>query len=217
MYRLLLIEDNTTIWQNIVTYLTHEGWQVDWWKDAITGRQFFQEHTYDLIILDIMLPGWDGMSLLKELRIKKQTPVIMTTAKGQIEDKQDAYDLGADDYLVKPFALEELVMRCKALFKRTQIQDIYHLWDMEIDVENKTVIRKWVPIHLTLKEFLILAHLLENNGHAVSRADLIEYVRGGDALYEHDAKLDVYIANLRKKLGRELIETIKGFGYRIVS
>lgn len=141
----------------------------------------------------------------------------MTTAKGQIEDKQDAYDLWADDYLVKPFALEELVMRCKALFKRTQIQDIYHLWDREIDVENKTVTRMGVPIHLTLKEFLILVHLLENNGHAVSRADLIEYVRGGDALYEHDAKLDVYIANLRKKLGKELIETIKGFGYRIVS
>ncbi len=217
MYRLLLIEDNTTIWHNIVTYLNHEGWQVDRHQDAISGRQAYNDHTYDLIILDIMLPGWDGISLLKELRTKKQTPVIMTTAKGQIEDKQDAYDLGADDYLVKPFALEELVMRCKALFKRTQIQDIFHLWDIEIDVENKTVLRKWVPIHLTLKEFLILAHLLENNGHAISRADLIEYVRGWDALYEHDAKLDVYIANLRKKIGKELIETIKGFGYRIVS
>jgi DNA-binding response OmpR family regulator len=216
MYRLLLIEDNQTIGQNIVTYLTHEWRTVDRSTDAISGRQAFEEHTYDLLILDIMLPGGDWVSLLKELRLKKQTPVIMTTAKGQIEDKQHAYELWADDYLVKPFALEELVMRCKALFKRTQVADIYHLWDIEIDLENKTVTRAGQPIHLTLKEFLILAHLIENNGHAVTRTDLIEYVWWGDAVYEHDGKLDVYIANLRKKLGRTCIETIKWFGYRIV-
>lgn len=215
MYRLLLIEDNQIIGQNIVTYLSHEWRTVDRSSDAVSGRQSFQEHTYDLIILDIMLPGGDGVSLLKELRLKKQTPVIMTTAKWQIEDKQHAYDLWADDYLVKPFALEELVMRCKALFKRTQVQDIYHLWTVEVDLENKTVTRAGESIHLTLKEFLILAQLIENNGHAVTRADLIDYVRWGDAVYEHDGKLDVYIANLRKKLGKDLIETIKGFGYRI--
>ena len=90
MYRLLLIEDNQTIGQNIVTYLSHEWRTVDRSLDAVSGRQSFQEHTYDLIILDIMLPGGDGVSLLKELRLKKQTPVIMTTAKWQIEDKQHA-------------------------------------------------------------------------------------------------------------------------------
>jgi two-component system OmpR family response regulator len=101
------------------------------------------------------------------------------------------------------------------LLKRSESRDIYQIADIQIDLENKTVVRAWEEVHLTMKEFLILTYLLESNGHAVSRSDLIEFVRWGDALYEHDSKLDVYIANLRKKLGKELIITIKGFGYKL--
>lgn len=215
MAHLLLIEDNQTIWTNIVTYLEHEGHTVDWYMDGETGRDRALHYVYDLIVLDIMLPWLDGITLLQTLRTKKQTPVIMTTAKGQIEDKQQAYDLGADDYLVKPFLLEELSLRIKALLKRSESRDIYQIADIQVDLENKTVVRAGNEIHLTMKEFLILTYLLESNGHAVSRSDLLEFVRWGDALYEHDSKLDVYIANLRKKLGKELIVTIKGFGYKL--
>ncbi len=215
MAHLLLIEDNQTIWTNIVTYLEHEGHTVDWYMDGETGRDRAVQYVYDLIILDIMLPWLDWITLLQTLRTKKQTPVIMTTAKGQIEDKQQAYDLGADDYLVKPFLLEELSLRVKALLKRSESRDIYQVADIQVDLENKTVVRAGEEVHLTMKEFLILTYLLESNGHAVSRSDLLEFVRWGDALYEHDSKLDVYIANLRKKLGKELIVTIKGFGYKL--
>ena len=196
--------------------MEHEWHTIDWYMDGELGKDRALQYVYDCIILDIMLPWLDGVALLKELRTKKQTPVIMTTAKGQIEDKQQAYDLGADDYLVKPFLLEELVLRIKALVKRSESRDIYQIGDLQIDLENKTVVRGWEDVHLTMKEFLILTYLLESNGHAVSRSDLLEFVRWGDSLYEHDSKLDVYIANLRKKLGKELITTIKWFGYKLV-
>lgn len=215
MSHILLIEDNLTIGKNISLYLEHESHTVDRYTDGTEWRDRALQYVYDLIILDVMLPGLDGVSLLRELREKKQVPVIMTTAKGQIEDKQEAFDLGADDYLVKPFALEELSMRVKALVKRSESRDIYQIGDLQVDVEDKKVVRAGEEVHLTIKEFLILAYLLESNGHAVSRSDLLEFVRWGDALYEHDSKLDVYIANLRKKLGKELIITIKGFGYKL--
>lgn len=216
MAHLLLIEDNHAIGKNISSYLEHEWFTVDRCKEGQEGKDRALSYTYDLVVLDIMLPWLDGISLLHILREKKQTPVIMTTAKWQIEDKQQAFDLWADDYLVKPFALEELVMRIKALLKRTDVSDIYRFWSIEIDLENKKVTDGNKQIHLTIKEFLILACLLEQQGHAVSRSDVLDFVWWGDALYEHDAKLDVYIANLRKKLGKELIETIKGYGYRIM-
>ncbi len=216
MVHILLIEDTPTIGKNIVSYLEHEWHTVDRCTDGIVWRDRALQYVYDVIVLDIMLPGLDGVSLLQEVRKKSQTPIIMTTAKGQLEDKQESFDLGADDYLVKPFALEELTMRIKALVKRSESRDIYQLGDIQVDLENKTVSRAGEDIHLTMKEFLILTYLLESNGHAVSRSDLLEFVWWGDALYEHDSKLDVYIANLRKKLGKELIHTIKGFGYKLV-
>lgn len=215
MAHILLVEDNPTIGKNIALYLEHEAHTVDRFTDGSEWRDRALHYVYDIIILDIMLPGLDGISLLRELREKKQVPVIMTTAKGQIEDKQEAFDLGADDYLVKPFALEELSMRVKALIKRSESRDIYQIGDLQVDVEDKKVILAGTEVHLTIKEFLILAYLLQSNGHAVSRSDLLEFVRWGDALYEHDSKLDVYIANLRKKLGKELIVTIKWFGYKL--
>lgn len=215
MAHLLLVEDNPTIGKNIVTYLEHEGHTLDWYKDGKEWKDRALHYMYDCLILDIMLPGLDGIALLQELRTKKQTPVIMTTAKWQLEDKQEAYMLGADDYLVKPFALEELSMRINALMKRSQARDLYQIGDIQVDIENKTVIRAGQDVHVTIKEFLILSYLLEYDGRAVSRADLIEFIRWWDALYEHDGKLDVYIANLRKKLGKDLIITVKWFGYKI--
>lgn len=215
MAHLLVVEDNQTIGQNMVTYLEHEWHTVDWCADGEEWKNRALQYLYDIIVLDVMLPGLDGIALLQQLREKKQTPVIMTTAKGQLDDKQEAYTLGADDYLVKPFALEELVMRINALLKRTEVRDVYQIGDIQVDTENKVVTRSGQEVHLTLKEFLILTYLLESNGHAVSRSDLLEFVWWGDALYEHDDKLDVYIANLRKKLWKQLIVTIKWFGYKI--
>lgn len=217
MVHILLIEDNAIIGNNISVYLTHEGHTVDWYTDGVTGKEQGMTYLYDVIVLDIMLPGIDGVAVLRELRKTTQTPIIMTTAKGHLDDKQEAFDLGADDYLVKPFALEELSMRIKALTKRSLSRDLYQLGDLQIDLADKTVTRAGEDVHLTMKEFLILSYLLEAQGHVVSRSDLLEFVRWGDALYEHDNKLDVYIANLRKKLGKEFIMTVKGFWYRLTS
>lgn len=215
MAHILLVEDNQTIWKNIVSYLAHELHTIDRYTDGKEWRDRALNYMYDCIILDVMLPWLDGITLLQELRNKKQTPVIMTTAKWQIEDKQEAYTLGADDYLVKPFALEELSLRINALLKRSESHDLYQIGELQVDLENKTVVLEGNEVHLTMKEFLILTYLLENNSRAVSRSDLLEFIRWGDALYEHDNKLDVYIANLRKKLGKKLIITIKGFGYKL--
>ncbi len=167
MAHLLLVEDNKTIGQNIVTYLEHDGHTVDWYKDGAEGKDRALQYVYDCIVLDVMLPWLDGIELLQQLRVKKQTPVIMTTAKWQIDDKQEAFDLGADDYLVKPFALEELSMRIKALLKRSESRDIYQIGDIQVDLENKTVVRAGHDVHLTMKEFLIVSYLLEYNGRAV--------------------------------------------------
>ncbi len=139
----------------------------------------------------------------------------MATAKGQLDDKSTSYDAWADDYLVKPFALEELRMRIQAVVKRAQPQDIFRRWDIEVHLDQNMVSKWWKQISLPLKEFQILACLIDQDGKVISRSDLIEQIRWWEALYENDAKLDVYISNLRKKLHKELIVTVKWFGYRL--
>jgi len=215
MTEILLVEDNQQIGQNIVTYLQTESWVVDWYQNGIDWLKKALTYPYDLIILDVMLPGMDGFNLLQEVRRTKTTPVIMTTAKGMLEDKATWFGAGADDYLVKPFSLEELVLRGKAILKRTQQEDIYRYDDIVISLIDN-IITKWdQSIHLTTKEFQVLSCLLDAYPSPVSRTDIIDFVWGGDAVFEHDAKLDVYISNLRKKLAKWLIETIKWFGYKV--
>lgn len=164
-----------------------------------------------------MLPEMDGISLLNELRSQKNTPVIMATAKGQLDDKALSYDAGADDYLVKPFALEELRMRIQAVVKRGQPQDVFRRRDIEVHIDTNQVLKNGEEVPLPLKEFQLLSCLIDQEGKTISRTELIEQVWGSDSLFENDGKLDVYISNLRKKLHKELITTVKGFGYKLGS
>ena len=211
---LLYIEDNAAIAENVIAYLEADGYQVKWCADGKVWLDTALSGYYDLVILDIMLPGMDGFRVCRELRKHKQVPVIMTTAKGEIDDKSAWFDWWADDYLVKPFELKELVMRIEALLKRSQVSDTVTFGDVDIILDENRCVKAGEEIKLTLKERQILMELVDAQGITVSRADIIDAVRWGDALYESDGKLDVYIANLRKKLGKELIETVKGVGYR---
>ena len=212
---LLLIEDNIHIAHNIQQYLELHDYTVHIEHDGRKWLEFAQHSYLDCIILDVMLPSMDWFEILYELRKTKQTPVIMTTAKGQLDDKANWFDLGADDYLVKPFEMKELLMRIKSILKRSQPQDVYVYNDIEIHLETNELFKQGQKIHLTTKERHILAYLLDHEWLTLSRSDIIEQIWGSDAIREDDSKLDVYISNLRKKTDKTLIETVKWVGYKI--
>ena len=139
----------------------------------------------------------------------------METAKGQIEDKVEWFTCGADDYLTKPFDLKELEMRIKSITKRNEPGDIMYRQDVTIDLDKKQIFKKDKLVHVTNKEFVIIGLLLLNHGNVISRSDLLEEVRWEDGIRGKDNKLDVYISTIRKKLGKEFIQTEKWFGYKI--
>jgi len=212
---ILLIEDNLDIAHNIKTYLELNEFSVDHKTDGIEGLAQAEKKHYDCIILDIMLPGKNWFEILEDLRINKGIPVILTTAKWTIEDKSKWFELWADDYLVKPFELKELLMRIEAILKRTQTSDIITIWNIHINLEDNNIKKDGEDVHLPLKERQILTLLIDAGWHPVERTTIIEDIRGSDAMREkNDWKLDVYISNLRKKLDKSLIETVKWFGYK---
>ncbi len=215
----LLVEDNHTIATTIKQFLELEWWLVDIFADWIQGLNYAQNFNYDCIILDVMLPGMDGFSLLAKLRETKTTPVIMTTAKWQLDDKAEWFERGADDYLVKPFELAELAMRIRSLVKRNAVTDIVRRWEIEIDFERNIVTKSGEEINLTLKEWQILTLLVDANGSTVQRATIIDEIWWDTGIRDEksDGKLDVYIANLRKKLDKTMFETVKWLGYRFNS
>lgn len=215
MVKILLVEDNEEIWENIKEYLIMEWYDVDRTMNWYDWLEKANKKTYDILLFDIMLPWLDWIQLLRKFREKHSAPVIMTTAKWEIEDKTDWFWYGADDYLVKPFSLEELVLRIKAILKRTEIKEIFTYQDVEINIEENLVKKDWIEVKLTLKEFLILAYLIENKNIVSSRTDLIEYIWWWEWLFDNDSKLDVYVSNIRKKLNKDLIETVKWLWYRI--
>jgi two-component system response regulator QseB len=213
--QLLLIEDHPEIWQNIVDYCESEWRTVNWYTSAEDAFDRIGKQYRDCVVLDVMLPGMDGTVFLEYIRRKSQIPVIMSTAKWTIDEKWEAYTLGADDYLVKPYSLAELVMRVQAVVSRSQESDVVTIWNCTIYLDENRVVVDTQDIHLTTKERIILAELVDANAAIVQRTTLIEAVWWDDQTREHDGALDVYIANLRKKLGKSLIETVKGVGYKI--
>lgn len=212
---ILYIEDNEQIGKNVKTYLEAEWFFVqrymnglEWLETALSGR-------FDCIVLDVMLPWIDGFEICREVRKKKNTPIIMTTARGELDDKWEWFSWWADDYLVKPFEMQELVMRIQSLIKRSQVSDVFMCGDLEVFLDENRCVKWWVEVHLTLKEWQIFMELIDAQWITVTRADIVESVWGEESLYETDGKLDVYIANLRKKIGKESIETIKWVWYRL--
>ncbi len=213
---ILYAEDTKAIAESVVAYLEQAWFSVDRYDNGAKALEAIGQKRYDAYVLDIMLPWVDGKELCYHIRKKSESPIIMTTARWTIDDKSEFYDKGVDDYLVKPFALEELVMRLQAIIKRTAVSDQIHLGDIEIYIDENRVTKAGKEIWLPLKEWLILMELIDARGMTVPRSQLIDTLRGADALFENnDNKIDVYIASLRKKLGKEMIDTIKGVGYKI--
>lgn len=217
--RLLVIEDYPPLRQALTRGLREAGYAVDATADGAQGLEFAEAGSYDLIILDIMLPKLDGFSLLKDLRRQRNaTPVLVLTAKDTVDDRVTGLDLGADDYLVKPFDFQELLARVRALVRRQygQATPVIRIADLEIDTAARTVRRGGEVITLTAREYSILELMAHRVGQVVTRDEI------WDAIYDFEAErgsnvLDVYVGYLRKKLehgGRDrLIHTRRGLGY----
>ena len=215
---ILLVEDNQTIGQNIQKYLELEGYSVLWVQNWAYANEVVKHQEFDLVLLDLMLPGTDGLVVAKTIKeYQEQTRILMMTAKGQLEDKLEGFEVWADDYLVKPFDLEELIARIEALLRRSVQKDVVSYGVLTLDNLQKKIFKGWEEIKLSLKEFQILELLIRNKGMALSRLDIIEEIWGWDAGFEEDGKLDVYLSTIRRKIWKDMIETIKGYGYRLIS
>lgn len=216
--KVLLVEDNEKLAKYITTTLSEEAYAVDHVGDGATGERRAATDTYDLVILDIMLPEKDGIAVCKSLREERHTvPVLMLTARGEVGDRIEGLDSGADDYLVKPFAMEELLARVRALLRRPQehIGAALSVRDLTLDPATRVVRKAGKEITLTLKEYTILEYLMHNAGRVVTREQLIDHC--WDFAYSAFSNItDVYIKQLRHKLGAphdRYIKTLRGTGY----
>ena len=222
MAKILIVEDEKQMADFISLELKHEGYDVDICYDGEQGYENALKTNYDIILLDIMLPKINGMEVCRRLRTKTNTPIIMLTAKGDITDKVNGLDIGADDYLTKPFEIEELLARMRVILRRkNQIRNqnkIIQVADLKLDLEKKQASRNGKNIELTKKEYELLEYLMKNNGIVISREKIIESVWNYD--FAGDTKIvDVFIRYLRSKIDDEydkkLINTVRGFGYVI--
>lgn len=217
--RLLVVEDEKKVSSFIRKGLEEEGYAVDVALDGRTGLQMARDRVHDLIILDIHLPGMDGLSVLRELRGEKvSTPVLLLTVRANIEDKVLGLDAGADDYLTKPFAFQELVARIRALLRRqTEAKHpVLEFADLVLDPSSRTVFRGNQKIDLTAKEYALLDYFMRNPGRVLTRTMIAEHVWD----YDFDSMtniIDVYVNYLRRKIDsdreRKLIHTVRGVGY----
>ncbi|WP_456415013.1 response regulator transcription factor [Thiolapillus sp.] len=215
--RLLLAEDDPLLGDGLKSALQSEGYTVDWFKDGRQSLEAALNESFDVMVLDLGLPNLDGLDVLRELRSRKSTvPVLILTARGNVNERVTGLDLGADDYLAKPFDLDELAARLRSLIRRSQGRSspLLEHADVVLDPAAQTVRKNGEEVELTLKEFIVLRYLLESRGRVVSRSRLEEAMYGWDVEIGSNA-LEVHIYNLRKKLGQQLIKTVRGSGYRI--
>lgn len=222
MKRILVVEDEANLARFIELELTHESYAVTVMYDGESGLQEALSTEYDCILLDIMLPKLNGLEVCRKLRREKETPVIMITAKGETYDKVIGLDYGADDYIVKPFDIEELLARLRALLRRNKNEDggehLLVVGNLQIDKEAFTVLCDNQLIELTKTEFELLKLLAMNKRHVMTREKVLTAIWGYDNEVETNV-VDVYIRYLRNKLkpfGQDqLIETVRGVGYVI--
>ena len=220
--KILLVEDEQKIADALKMGLTENGYNVETAYDGNIGWKLFEQYSFDLIILDINLPGITGYELCKRIRSRNaQVPVIMLTALNSLNDKIEGYDAGADDYIIKPFEFKELLMKMRVLLKRSSHQNvpvgtILKAADLEINLDNKEVKRHDTVINLTAKEFQLLEYLMRNKNRVVSRSDIA--INVWDIDFDTNTNvIDVYINYVRnkvdKKFDRKLIYTQVGMGY----
>jgi two-component system response regulator ResD len=216
----LLIEDEPSVGELVRGYLARDGWIVIWVRSGEEALVELDRHAIRIVILDIGLPGMDGFAVCREMRGRSSVPILMLTARDEEADRVIGLEVGADDYLTKPFSPRELVARMKAVLRRSEPQerrDTYELSDVQLDRESHDVTVAGKPVELTAKEFDLLAFFLSNPGAVLSRDVLLDRVWG--VSYPGGTRtVDVHVAQLRRKLGRpELIRTLRGSGYKAVA
>lgn len=215
--RILVVEDEHKIANSIKRGLEQEGYAVDVAYDGEEGFDLASSETYGVIILDIMLPKMDGITICKKLRTESNhTPILILTARGELNDKVDGLNSGADDYLVKPFAFAELVARIKALSRRPKedLGTTLTSGNLTLDTVNYSVKNNGNEVTLSKKEFSLLEYLLRHKGKVVTKEQIIASIWD----YEADVlpnTVEVFVGYLRNKIGNDAIKTIRGFGYRI--
>lgn len=222
--KILLVDDEPKLLEQLSQSLTADKYDVDTATDGEAALDKLFANPYDLILLDIMLPRTDGLSVLREMRQAEiKTPVLLLTAKGDIEDRIKGLDLGADDYLAKPFSIAELMARIRALLRRTADQKIslLEIGNISLNTATREVTMDQQALNLTPKEFSILEFLLYNENRVISRFNLAEHV-WGDAFdpFTMSNFIDVHIKNLRRKLGDTdgtVIRTVRGIGFLVKS
>ncbi|QID33732.1 response regulator transcription factor [Pampinifervens florentissimum] len=215
--RVLLVEDDQHLGRLLLDGLSHEGYEIDWVRDGYSAVNRILEEDYDLVLLDIMLPKMDGIKVCKRIREVKDIPIIMLTAKGQIEDKVEGLSAGADDYITKPFSFKELLARIGAVLRRYKKEgpDTLRVGELELRLKSFEVYYRGKKIPMTQREFKLLRFLAERVNTAVSREEIYLKV-WGYSYGEGSNVVDVYIKNIRTKLedkDHRLIRTVRGYGY----
>jgi len=215
--RVLLVEDEPDLASALARALADEHFAVDVSGDGRDGLFRALEIPYDAVVLDVMLPGRDGWQVLQALRASgRATPVLLLTARDSVADRVRGLDLGADDYVTKPFAVSELAARLRALVRRShgQPSPAITIDDVRIDLSARRVFQRDREVDLTAREFAILALLARSRGHVVSRTAIIDHLYDDDCEFLSNA-IDVHVASLRRKLGPGLIQTRRGLGYLV--
>ncbi|WP_242250570.1 response regulator transcription factor [Bacillus cereus group sp. BfR-BA-01379] len=221
MQHILIIEDEESLADFLELELKYEGYEVDIQFDGRKGLEAALETNYDLILLDLMLPGLNGLEVCRRLRATKNTPIIMLTARDSIMDRVTGLDSGAADYLPKPFAIEELLARMRVIFRREEHIENKHVSsltfkDLQLQIESRAITKGNEEIELTNKEFELLLMFMKNINRVLTRDVLLDQVWGYDAMVETNI-VDVYVRYLRNKLHgvdkEEYIQTVRGAGY----
>ncbi|HLS55868.1 MAG TPA: response regulator transcription factor [Zeimonas sp.] len=213
--RVLLVEDDRMIGQAVQTALRQDGYAVDWVRDADTADTALATGGFDLVLLDLGLPGRDGVALLRAVRARRDaTPVLIVTARDDVHDRVAGLDAGADDYLVKPFDLDELGARMRALLRRSagRGESVFEHRGVRVDPATREVSRDGAAITLSPREFAVLEALMLRPGAVLSRAQLEDRLYGWGESVESNA-VEVYIHGLRRKLGHDFIQNVRGVGY----
>ena len=215
--RLLLVEDDHMIGETVVDVLRAENFAVDWIKDGLAAQSMLRSQPYDLVLLDLALPGRDGIEVLRSLRAAKvRIPVLVATARDSVEQRIAGLDAGADDYVLKPYDLGELLARVRALLRRAagRAEPVYEHMGVTINPATRESTVNGRPVLLSSREWAVLEPLIARPGAVLSRAQLEEKIFGFDDSIASNA-VEVYVHGLRKKLGANLIQNVRGLGYLV--